>query len=71
MYVCNGIGGRFDQTLANINTMFSVAVNVPLYLISEDSLVFVLEPVSVHAHISVYCKYYHVSCRGNILFMLI
>lgn len=44
MYVLNGIGGRLDQTLANINTLFSDN-GVSIYLVSEDSLSFVLEPV--------------------------
>ena len=48
MYAINGMGGRFDQTLANINTLYSINTGgVPLYLMSEDSLLFVLEPVCV------------------------
>lgn len=43
IYVINGIGGRFDQTLAHINTLYSGSDEY-VYLLSEDSLSFVLEP---------------------------
>lgn len=48
MYVVNGIGGRFDQTLANVNTLYSrvVGMEEDVYLLSEDSLSFLLTPVS-------------------------
>ena len=55
MYVINGIGGRLDQTLANINTLFSDN-GVSIYLMSEDSLCFVLEPVCY------VCMYYYKLC---------
>ena len=47
VYVLNGVGGRFDQTLANVNTLYSRGDNddLSVYLVSEDSLSFVLEPV--------------------------
>lgn len=49
IYVLNGIGGRLDQTLANMNTLYSEdsASDMSLYLMSEDSLSFVLNPVSL------------------------
>ena len=41
----NATWGRFDQTMGNLNTIFSVQSSLPVYLLSEDSLMFVLEPV--------------------------
>ena len=46
----NALWGRFDQTVANINTLYQSLTwkeDQPLnvYLVSEDSIVFCLEPV--------------------------
>jgi thiamine pyrophosphokinase len=51
VYVVNGIGGRFDQTLANMNTIYSKSsiMEESIYLLSEDSLCFVLEPVNMQS----------------------
>ena len=60
VYVLNGIGGRLDQTLANMNTLYSAEYSddVLLYLMSEDSLSFVLDPVSLSMQFTiVYCMY--------------
>lgn len=42
----NAFGGRIDQTLGNINTLFNARemTDRPLYLMSEDSLACLLEP---------------------------
>lgn len=46
-YALNALWGRFDHTLGNISTLYSFATshNIPIYLLSEDSLVFLLQPV--------------------------
>ncbi len=49
----NGIGGRFDQTLAHINTLYSGSDEY-VYLLSEDSLSFVLEPVRPTFYLPLY-----------------
>lgn len=47
VYVLNAIGGRFDQTLGCVNTLYSHCNDeIALYLLSEDSLICILEPVS-------------------------
>ena len=46
----NGLWGRFDQTLANVNTLHQSLLwkeHQPLnvYLVSEESILFCLQPV--------------------------
>ena len=46
----SGLWGRFDQTLANINTLYQSLLwkeHKPLevYLVSEESILFCLQPV--------------------------
>ena len=46
----NGLWGRFDQTLANVNTLYQSLLwkeHQPLnvYLLSEESILFCLQPV--------------------------
>ena len=45
----NSFGGRFDQTIGNVHTLMSldeVMQDVPVYLLSDDSIAFILKPVS-------------------------
>lgn len=45
----NSFGGRFDQTIGNVHTVMSLDEamhDVPVYLLSEDSIAFILKPVS-------------------------
>jgi len=49
IYALNAAWGRFDQTLANINTLYSEqgqCEGVQIFLVSEDSILFLLKPVS-------------------------
>lgn len=48
----NALWGRFDQTLANINTLYMLISSrehqpLDVYLVSEDSIIFCLQPVSI------------------------
>lgn len=47
----NALWGRFDQTMGNLGTLYSVGSFlddfVRVYLLSEDSLVCLLKPVSL------------------------
>ena len=50
IYALNAVWGRFDQTLANINTLYSMqgeTEDVQLFLVTEDSIIFLLKPVSI------------------------
>ncbi len=42
----NALWGRFDQTMGNIGVLFHSST-VPIYLISEDSILFLLKPVKI------------------------
>ena len=47
IYAANAIGGRFDQTLGNVQTVMSLEEQLcgtPLYLLSEDSIAVLLRP---------------------------
>lgn len=47
IYAMNASGGRFDQTLGNIQTAMLLDQDLcgtPLYLVSEDSIAFLLKP---------------------------
>lgn len=47
IYAMNACGGRFDQTLGNIHTVMLLGQElngIPLYLVSEDSIAFLLKP---------------------------
>ena len=49
LYALNAVWGRFDQTLGNINTLYSMqgeSEEVQLFLVTEDSIIFLLKPVS-------------------------
>ena len=49
LYAFNAVWGRFDQTLGNINTLYSMqgeSDDVQLFLVTEDSIIFLLKPVS-------------------------
>ncbi|XP_064394005.1 thiamin pyrophosphokinase 1-like isoform X2 [Halichondria panicea] len=47
VYVINALWGRFDQTMGNIGVLFNTSCHLlPLYLMSEDSLLFLLKPGS-------------------------
>ena len=49
LYALNAVWGRFDQTLGNINTLYSMqgeSDDVQLFLVTEDSIIFLLKPVS-------------------------
>ena len=49
IYALNAVWGRFDQTLGNINTLYSMqgeTEDVQLFLVTEDSIIFLLKPVS-------------------------
>ena len=49
LYALNAVWGRFDQTLGNINTLYSMQEEseyVELFLVTEDSIIFLLKPVS-------------------------
>lgn len=52
----NSFGGRFDQTIGNVHTVMSLDEamhGVPVYLLSEDSIAFILKPVSnINIHVS-------------------
>ena len=43
IYAANAIGGRFDQTLGNIQTVMELGKGPPVYLLSEDSIVVLLQ----------------------------
>ena len=45
--VLGGVGGRLDHSLAHIHTLFEHASR-QIYLISEESLAFLLEPNTEH-----------------------
>ena len=49
LYALNAVWGRFSQTLGNINTLYSMqgeSEDVQLFLVTEDSIIFLLKPVS-------------------------
>lgn len=49
VYVMNSFGGRFDQTIGNVHTVMSLDEEmhgIPVYLLSDDSIAFILKPVS-------------------------
>ncbi|KAL5475900.1 hypothetical protein EMCRGX_G025778 [Ephydatia muelleri] len=45
VYALNALWGRFDQTLGNVSTLYAFAstYDIPIYLLSENSLVFLLQ----------------------------
>lgn len=47
MYAANALGGRFDQTLGNVQTVMLLDEGLggtPLYLLSEDSIAVLIKP---------------------------
>ena len=58
----NGLWGRFDQTLANVNTLYQSLLwkeyqPLNVYLMSEESILFCLQPVSKY-DCNNYCVHY-------------
>jgi len=44
--VLGALNGRFDHTISNVSTLYKVPLNKHVYLVSNESIVFLLNRVS-------------------------
>ena len=71
VYALNGLWGRFDQTLANINTLYHTITLMEqqpfdLYLVSEDSILLCLQPVRKTCKLLLLFLFYNIYFRVTI-----
>lgn len=60
--------GRLDQTIGNLNTLFKAVkiTDKPIVLLSNDSISFLLQPVSIDLTDKVYLVFFCIKKKGYI-----
>jgi len=60
-YVLGALNGRFDHTISNLSTLYKIPLNKHVYLISNESVVFLLNRVRKNYFfiLNIFINYYH------------